>query len=198
MVCSTLGLPVPHHLPELAQVHIHCIGDAMQPPHPLMPSFPSALNLSQHQGFFQWVMCSHQMTKILELQLQHQSFQWIFRVDLTYDWQVWSPCCPRDLQESSPSPPFQGFNSLSLCFFYGPAPTTIVTTGKTISLTTWTFVSRVMALLFNALSGLVNAFLPRSNCLLLSWLQSPSTVIWSPRRGNLSLLPHFPLLFAMQ
>ena len=51
--CSTPGLPVPYHLPEFAQVHVHCISDAVQPSHPLMPSSPSALNLSQHQGLFQ-------------------------------------------------------------------------------------------------------------------------------------------------
>ena len=79
MDCSMPGLPVPHHFPEFAQVHVHCIGDAVQPSHPLMPS-SSALDLSQHQGLFQWVICSNQMTKILEL--QHQSFQWIFRADL--------------------------------------------------------------------------------------------------------------------
>ena len=53
MDCSKLGLPVPHHLPELAQVHVHCIGDAIQPSHPLSPPSPFALNLSQHQGLFQ-------------------------------------------------------------------------------------------------------------------------------------------------
>ena len=71
MDCSTPGLPIPHHLPEFAQVHVHCIGDAVQLSHPPMPSSPSALNLSQHQGFLQWVICSYQMLKILELQLQH-------------------------------------------------------------------------------------------------------------------------------
>ena len=65
MDCSMAGLPVSHHLPEFAQVHVHCISDAVQPSHPLMPSSPSALNLSQHPGLFQWVSCSHQMTKIL-------------------------------------------------------------------------------------------------------------------------------------
>ena len=83
--CSMPGLPVPHHLPEFAQVHVHCISDAIQPSHPLTPSSPSALNPSQHQRLFQRVICSHQMTKILELQLQHQSFQWIFMVDLPED-----------------------------------------------------------------------------------------------------------------
>ena len=74
MDCSMPGLPVPHHLPKFAQVHVHCIGDAIQSSHPLMPSSLSALSLSPHQGLLQRVSCSHQMTKILELQLQHQSF----------------------------------------------------------------------------------------------------------------------------
>ena len=70
---------VPHHLLEFAQVHVHCIGDAIQSSHPLMPSSPSALNLFWHQGLFQWVGCSHQVAKVLELQLQWKFFQWIFR-----------------------------------------------------------------------------------------------------------------------
>ena len=98
MNCSTPGLPVPHHLPKLAQAHIHCISDAIQSSHPLTPPSLSTLNLSQNQGLFQWVNCSHQMNKILELQLQHQSFQWIFRTDFLQDWLVWSPCYPRDSQ----------------------------------------------------------------------------------------------------
>ena len=79
MDCSTPGLSVPYHLAKFAQVNVHCIGDVIQPSHPLMPSSPSAINLSQHQGAFQLVGSSHQMTKILEL--QHQSFQLIFRID---------------------------------------------------------------------------------------------------------------------
>ena len=75
MNCSTPGLP----LPEFAQVHVHYSSDAVQPSFPLTPSSPSALNLPQHQGLFQWIICSHQMIKILEL--QHQSFQWIFKAD---------------------------------------------------------------------------------------------------------------------
>ena len=106
--CSTPGLPVPHHFPKFAQVHVHYIGDAIQPSHPLMPSSPSAFNLSQHQGLFQWVVCLHQMTKILELQFQHQSIQWVFRVAFLQIWQVWSSCCPRNSQESSPAPQFEG------------------------------------------------------------------------------------------
>ena len=79
--CGTLGLSVPHHLPKFAQVQVHCINDAIQPSHLLMSSSPSAFNLSQLQGLFQWVSCPHQITKILEFQLQHQSFQRVFRVD---------------------------------------------------------------------------------------------------------------------
>ena len=82
MDCSIPDLPVPHHLSKFAQVHVHSIGDASQPSPPLMPSSPSALNLSQNQRLFQWINCSYQITKIPEFQLQHQSFQWIFRVDL--------------------------------------------------------------------------------------------------------------------
>ena len=80
MDCSTPGFPVPHRLLEFAQVHFHCIGDVIQPSNPVAPS-PSALCLCQNQGLFQWVSTSHQVAKVLELQLQHQSFQWIFRVD---------------------------------------------------------------------------------------------------------------------
>ena len=111
--CSMSDLPVPHHLPKFAQVHVHCISDALHPS-PLMPSTPSALNLFYHQRLFQWVSCLHQMIKILDLQLQHQSFQWIFRTDFLSHWLIWSPCSPRDSQESSPTLQFQ--NILSHCF----------------------------------------------------------------------------------
>ena len=82
MDCSAPGLPVHHQLPELTQTHVHLVGDAIQPSHPLLSPSPPAFNLSQHQGLFQWVSSSHQVAKELEFQLQHQSFQWIFRTDL--------------------------------------------------------------------------------------------------------------------
>ena len=85
MDCNTPDLPVPHHLLEFAQVHVHWIGDAIQPSHPLMHS-SSSFNLSQHQDLFQGVGSLHQMAKVLILQLQHQSFQWLFRVDFLQDW----------------------------------------------------------------------------------------------------------------
>ena len=76
---SMPGFPLLHRLPEFARVHVCWVSDAIQLSHPLLPS--SAFNLFQHQGFFQWVSCSHQGAKVLEFQLQHQSFQWVFRVD---------------------------------------------------------------------------------------------------------------------
>ena len=79
--CSMLGFPVLHYLPKFAQTHVHWIGDSIQSSHPLSPSSSPALDLSQHQGLFQWASSSHQVANVLELQLQHQSFQWIFRVD---------------------------------------------------------------------------------------------------------------------
>ena len=79
MDCSMPGFPVLHYLPELAQTHVHWVSDAIQPPHPLSPPSPPVFNLSQHQGFFP-VISSHQVVKVLELQFQHKSFQWIFRI----------------------------------------------------------------------------------------------------------------------
>ena len=79
MDCNTPGFPIHHQLPELTQTHVHWVGDAIQPSHPLLsPSLP-AFNLSQHQGLFKWVISWHQVAKALDFQLQHQSFQWIFR-----------------------------------------------------------------------------------------------------------------------
>ena len=77
--CSTPGFPVLRYIPEFAQTHVHWVGDAVQPSHPLLSPSPPAFNLSQHQGLYQWVGSSHQVAKVLES--QHQSFQWIFRVD---------------------------------------------------------------------------------------------------------------------
>ena len=81
MDCSTPGLPVHCQLPEFTQTHAHRVGDAIQPSHPLSSPSPSAFNHSQHQGLFKWVSSLHQVAKVLEFQLQHQSFQWIFRTD---------------------------------------------------------------------------------------------------------------------
>ena len=86
MDCSTPGLPVHHQLRGFTQTHVHWLSDAIQPSHPL--SFPSsAFSLSQYQGLFRWVSSSNQVAKVLEFQLQDQSFQWIFRTDFLWmDW----------------------------------------------------------------------------------------------------------------
>ena len=80
MDCSTPGFPIHHQLPELAQTHVNQVSDAIQPSHPLSCLSPPAFNISQHQGLFQWVSSSHQVAKVLEFQLWHQSLQWIFRI----------------------------------------------------------------------------------------------------------------------
>ena len=150
--------------------------------HPTISSsvipFSSAFNLSQHQRLFQWVSPSHQVAKLLEFQLQHQSFHWIFRTDFLYDWLVWSPCSPRDSQESYPTPQFKNINSLVLSQLLHP----FMTTGKTTALIRQTFVGKVISLPFNMLSRLVITFLPRSKHLWISWLQSPSALILEPRK----------------
>ena len=110
--CSIPGFPVLHYLLELAQTHAHWVGDAIHPSHPLLPPFSSCPQSFPGPGSFPVKRCSsHQVAKVLELQFQHQSFQWIFRVDILKDWLVWSPCCPMDSQESSPAPYFESNNS---------------------------------------------------------------------------------------
>ena len=84
MDCSTPGLPVHHQLPEFTQTHVHWVCDAIQPSHPLLSRSPPAFNLSQHHGLFKRVSSLHQVAKILEFQLQHQSFQWTPRTDVTW------------------------------------------------------------------------------------------------------------------
>ena len=82
MNCSAPSLPVHHQIPESTQTQVHWVGDAIQPSYPLLCPSPPSLNLSQHQGLFQWVSSSHEVAKVLEFQLQHQSFQWTPRTDL--------------------------------------------------------------------------------------------------------------------
>ena len=130
MNCSMPGFPVLNHLLEFAETNVHWVGNAIQPFHTLSPPSPLALNLSQHHGLFQGVSSLHQVAKVLEFQLQHQSFQWIFRVDFLYDWLVWSPCSPRDSQEFSPAPQLESISSLVLSFLYCPLSHLNMTTGK--------------------------------------------------------------------
>ena len=197
---SIPGLPIHHQLPEFTQTHVHQVSDAIQPSHPLLSPSPT-FNLSQHQGLFQWVSFLHPMAMVLGPQLQHQSFQWIFRTDFLYDGLVGSPCSPRDSQSllqhhSSKASIKKKISkqtnkktkaSIPQCsaFFIVQLSHPYMTTGKTIALTRWTFVGKVMSLLF-MLSRLVVAFLPKSKRLLISWLQSPSAVILKPPQNKVS------------
>ena len=114
---STPGLPVHHQLPEFTQTHVHWVGGAIQPSHPLSSPSPPVLNLSQHQGLLKWVSSLHQVgqsigvsasTSVLPMNTQDWSPLW------------WTPfgslCSPRNLQESSPTPQFKSINSLMLSF----------------------------------------------------------------------------------
>ena len=122
---STPGLPVHHQLPEFTETHIHQVGDAIQPSHPLSSPSPPAPNPSQHKGLFQWVNSLHELAKVLEFQLQHHYFQRNPRADLLQNGLVGSPCSPRDSQESSPTPQFKSINSSGLSFLHSPTLTSI-------------------------------------------------------------------------
>ena len=118
---ASLSLTISWSLPKFMSIESMVPSSHLILWHPLL-LLPSTFPTS---GTFQWVVCSHQITKILELQLQHQSFQWIFRVNLPEDRLVWSPCCPRDFQESSLAPQLEGMNSLAFCLLYHPAVTMV-------------------------------------------------------------------------
>ena len=121
------------------------------------------------------------VAKVLELQLQHQSLQWIFSVHFFWNWLVWSPYIPSNSQESSPSTTIQKHPFLGPSLLYGPALTSVHEYWKNHSLDKQTFVGKVMFLL-NMLSRFVIDFLPRSKCLLISWLQAPSIVTFRDQK----------------
>ena len=182
MDCSTPGFPAHHQNPEYAQTHVHWVGDAIQPSHPLSSPSPSDSSLSQQQGLFQWVSSSHQVAKILELQLQHQSSnEYSGLISFRMGWLdllAAQGTLKSLLQHHSSNA------SILPCstFFMVQFSHSYMTTGKTIALTRWTFVGKAMSLLFSMLSRLVTAFLPRSKCLLISRLQSLSAVILDPKK----------------
>ena len=119
MDCSMLGLPVHHQLPEFTQTHVHRVGDAIQPSHPVGP-FSSRPQSFLASGSFHMSQFFESGGQILEFQLQHQFFQWTPRTDLLWDGLVGSPCSPRDSQESFPTPQFKSINSSVLTFLYSP------------------------------------------------------------------------------
>ena len=161
MDCSMPVFHVLHYLMEFAQIHVHWAGDTTQLPHPLPLSSPFAFSLSQHEGLFWWVGSSHQVAKVLEIQLQHQFFQWIFglisfRID-GFDLLAVQGNLKSLLQHNSKAWILQG-SAFFMVQFSHPH----MTTGKTIALTIWTFASKVMSLFFNTLSKFFIAFLANS------------------------------------
>ena len=169
MDCSTPGFPVLHHHLEFAQPHVHWVGDAIQPSHPLLSPSPPAFDLSQQQGLFQRVSSSHPVAKVLELPFQHQVLPMNIQGWFPFGWLIWYPWRPRDSEESSPRLQFKSISSSVLSLLYGPALRTIHDYRKALTLTIQSFVGKVMSLLFNILSRLVIAFLPRSKHLLISY-----------------------------
>ena len=180
---SKPGLPVHHQLPEFTQTHVHRVRDAIQPSHPLSSPSPPALNLSQHQGLFQWVSSSYQVAKVWSFSFSvspsnEYSGPISFRI-------VWLDLLAvqgtlKSLLQHHSSKASVLQNS---AFFIVQLSHPYTATGKTIALTRWTFFGKVMSLL-NMLSRLVITFLPRSKHLLILWLQSPSGVILEPRKKN--------------
>ena len=163
--------------------------------HPLLPTCPPALNLSQNQSLFQWAGSSHKVVRVLELQLQHHSCNEYsglisFRIDW-FDLLAVQGTLKNLLQHHS-------WKALILWhshFFMVYHSHLYMTTGKTMALTIWTFVSK-MSLLFNLLSKLIIAFLPRNKCILILWLYSPSTVILEPPQNKVWHCFHcFPIYF---
>ena len=159
---SMPGLPVHHQLPEFTQTYVHWVSDAIQPSHPLSSPSPPAFNLSQHQGLFKWVSSSHQVAKYWSFTFSispsnEYSGLISFRMDFLDLLAVQGTLKSLLWHHNSKASIFQcpAFLMVQLSHLY-------MTTGKTRALTRWTFVDKVMSLLFNMLSKLVITFLPRS------------------------------------
>ena len=182
MNCSTPGFPVHHQIPEFTQIHVHWFGDAIQPSHPLSSPSPPTFNLSQDQGLFNESVLPVRWPKYWSFSFSiSPSSEYSGLISFRVDWLdllVVQGTLKSLLQcHSSKASIFQ-----CSALFIGQLSHPYIITGKTIALTRWTFVGRVMSLLFNMLSRLVIAFLPRSKHLLISWLQSPSAVILEPKK----------------
>ena len=147
MDCSTPAFPVLHYLPEFAGNRVHWVSDAIQPSPLLLSASLPAFNLSQHQGLFQLVSSLHQVAKVLEFQLQHQSFQWIFRVDFLYIWLVGSPSSSRTLKSLLQHHSSKASILRLSAFFMFQLSHPSMTTGKTIALTRWSFVGKCLCFL---------------------------------------------------
>ena len=164
MDCSIPGFPVLHHLPEFAQTHVHHIGDAIQPSHPLLSPSPPAFNLSPNQGLFQQLVLPTRWPKDWSFSFSiSPSNEYSGLISFRMDWldllAVQGTLKSLLQHHSSKASILQ-----CLAFFIAQLSHPYMTTGKIIALTRWTFVSKVMSLLFNTLFRLVIAFLPRSKC----------------------------------
>ena len=175
---STPGFPV-HH--QLDQTHVHWVGDTIQPFYLLSSLSPPAFNLSQHQGLNPM---SQFLTSVGQSTGASASAS-VFPMNIQ-DWFPlgWTGCISllsKGLSRVFSNTTVKSISSLALSFMVQLSHP-YMTTGKTIALTRWTFVAKVISLLFNMLSRLVISFLLRSKHLLISWLQSPSAVFWSLRK----------------
>ena len=180
MDCSTPGFSVHHQPPEPAQTHVHWVGDAIQPPHPLLSSSPPTFNLFHIRVFSNESVLHITWTKYWSFSFSvsppnEYSGLISFRMDWL-DLYAVQVTLKSFLQHHTSKASILWRSA----FFIVQLSHPYIIAGKTIALTRQTFVDKVMSLLFNMLSRLVITFLPRSKCLLISWLQSPSAVILEP------------------
>ena len=147
MDCSTPSFSVLYYLPEFAQTHVYWVGDAIQPSYPLPSPPPLALNISQHQGLFQWVSSLHQVAKVLDLQNQSFLKEFSGLISFRIDHLAVQGTLKCLLQHHS----LKASILCSSAFFMAQHSHPYMTTGKTIPLTMWTFGSKVMSLFFNML-----------------------------------------------
>ena len=181
---STPGLPVHHQLPELTQTNVHRVGDVIQPSHPLSSPSPPAPNPSQHQGLSNESDLHIRLPKYWSFSFNiSPSNEHPGLISFRMDWPdlfVVQGALKSLLQHHSSKASIFWHSA----FFTVQLSHPFMTTGKTIALTRRNFVGNIMSLLFNMLSRLVTAFLPKSKHLLISWLQSPSAVILKPPQNK--------------
>ena len=173
---STPGLPVHHQLPEFTQTHVHWVGDAVQPSHPLLllPPIPPSIRVFSNESTLRMRWPNYWSFSISPSN-EHPGLI-SFRMDWL-DFPAVQGTLKSPLQHHSSKASILQRSALFIVQLSHP----YMTTGKTIALTRWTFVGKVMSLLLNMLSRLVITFLPRSNHLLISRLQSPSAVVISKK-----------------
>ena len=199
MDCSTVDFPVFHYLPEFAQTHVHWVEDAIPQPHLLSSPSPPALNLSQHQDLFLWVSSSHQVVKVLFLQLQHSVFPMNIQGWFPLRWTGWISLQSKGLFKSLLQPYSSKASVLRRsAIFMVRLSHPYITTGKNIALTRQTFVGKGMSWLFNTLSSFIIAFHPRNKRLWISWLQSAFRVILRLKKITSVTISFLPYLFTMK